>query len=106
MSNQRKPLQNKVHPIWRGIGCFLMILIPLIAFGVSELIIGYLLVNNPIFAQNFTGNNLLYLRLGGTALLSVIIYLLFSIVSSVIYVAMGGSENEQISSRIGSGKRR
>jgi hypothetical protein len=28
-----------VHPIWRGIGCFLMILIPIMAYAAAELLV-------------------------------------------------------------------
>lgn len=106
----RKPLQNKVHPIWRGIGCMMMLLIPLLAFGLSELLIAASFEASPGFAYTFSPENpravnMLYLQLGATALLSFILYLVFSILGSIIFSMFGGSANEEIASRIGSGKR-
>lgn len=34
--------QPKVHPVWRGIGCLLWILIPLISYASAVLLVGYL----------------------------------------------------------------
>jgi hypothetical protein len=34
-----KPRPWKIHPIWRGIGCFLLILVPIVAYAGGELLI-------------------------------------------------------------------
>lgn len=110
MSRQRKPLQNRVHPIWRGIGCLMMLLIPLLAFGLGEMLIAATFEASPSFAYTFSSENprpvnMLFLQAGATVLLSFILYLVFSILGSILFSMLGGSANEEIASRIGSGKR-
>ena len=36
---QRNARSGSVHPVWRGIGCFLMILIPIMSYAGAELLI-------------------------------------------------------------------
>jgi hypothetical protein len=36
---RNKSKSSSVHPIWRGIGCFLMILIPIMSYAAAELLI-------------------------------------------------------------------
>jgi hypothetical protein len=36
---QRKSQPGSVHPIWRGIGCFMMILIPIMSYAAAEMLI-------------------------------------------------------------------
>src|SRR5512138_4027667 len=38
---QPKPRNKDVHPIMRGIGCILMIVVPVLAYGVSILLVSY-----------------------------------------------------------------
>lgn len=106
----RGPLTRRVHPIWRGIGFLLLILIPLISFGIAGTIMDYLPVQYPNLVrgnpQLIDGLDDLYLQLAITLVLSLILYLLMSILTSILYSALGGSENEEIVSRIGSGRRR
>jgi len=33
----RKPRIERPHPVWRGIGCILMIVVPILSFGLAEL---------------------------------------------------------------------
>jgi hypothetical protein len=88
----------------------MMLIIPVIAFGLSEMLIPAVFEANPIFAQTFDPENpravnILFLQAGVTALLSFVLYFVFSILSSLIYSMFGGSANEEIASRIGTGKR-
>jgi uncharacterized membrane protein YhaH (DUF805 family) len=36
---QNNSKSRSVHPVWRGIGCFLMILIPIMSYAAAELLI-------------------------------------------------------------------
>jgi hypothetical protein len=36
---QRKSTSGSVHPIWRGIGCFMMILIPIMSYAAAEILV-------------------------------------------------------------------
>lgn len=35
---REKTVRREPHPIWRGIGCLLLIIMPLLAWGISELV--------------------------------------------------------------------
>jgi hypothetical protein len=98
----RGPFPWRVHPIWRGIGCLLLIVLPLIAYGFSDLIIAYAQANSPAFAQSLRNNpNLLeqpYLRILFTAVITAILYLVFSVLASLIYSLAGGPLNEEVAS--------
>jgi hypothetical protein len=38
-SRRSNPKPGSVHPVWRGIGCFLMLLIPIMSYAAAELLI-------------------------------------------------------------------
>lgn len=104
MSGRRRasgPFPWRVHPIWRGIGCLLLILIPIISYGLAELLLAWLDANNPNFTRmlaanpNFLGNPL-FIKGAITLVLSVAIYLVFSTVSSLFYSLLGGHRDEEI----------
>lgn len=102
---------SQLHPIWRGIGCALIILIPLIAYGLADVILGYVLTQNPNLAASLSNPrpgeaDLFQVQLIATAVLSVILYMVFSILGSLVYSLLGGNRNAEIVSRIGSGTRR
>ena len=35
---QPKPVKKEIHPVWRGIGCLMMILIPVMAYAAADLV--------------------------------------------------------------------
>ncbi len=39
--NQRREKSREPHPVWRGIGFLMMILIPLLAFGLADIAVNY-----------------------------------------------------------------
>jgi len=51
-------------------------------------------------------NAQLYLLIGMSLLFSILLYLIFSVLASLLYSLMGGRENEELITRIGSGRRR
>lgn len=112
MSQQRHrgPLTWRLHPIWRGIGLILLILIPVISFGLAEIFLDYFVAQSPDLPQSpeqiIIGVDNLYLQIGVTLVLTIILYLLLSIIGSVVYSVMGGREHEEIVSRLGSGRRK
>ncbi len=105
----RGPLTWRIHPIWRGIGLVLLIVIPFIAYGLAGMLMDYS-VSHDLTNQNATqivaGVDDLYLQIGLALVLTLLLYLVFSVVGSLLYSALGGRENEEIVSRIGSGRRR
>ncbi len=53
---------ERPHPVWRGIGCILMILVPILSFGLAEITvqnawaqqyIPYQLLGNPVMPANW-----------------------------------------------------
>ncbi len=44
-----KPYVLRPHPIWRGIGCALMVIIPIMSFGLADMLIPYLYAHFPGF---------------------------------------------------------
>ena len=37
------PQKERIHPIWRGIGCAILVLVPILSFAMAELLMPYLL---------------------------------------------------------------
>lgn len=100
----------RMHPIWRGIGFLMLILIPIIAFFLTMLILEFFasdpLSQVAIFLRNLGDRNFLYLQIGLTVLLTILLYLIFNILGSLLYTLSGGREDEELVSRIGSQRRR
>jgi hypothetical protein len=101
---------SQLHPIWRGIGFILIILFPVIAFELSEMILDYIADQYPQLMQSPTqfviGVENLYVQLGLTLIITILLYLIYSIVSSALYTLSGARDREEIISRIGSGRRK
>ncbi len=104
MSGRRRssgPFPWRVHPIWRGIGFLLLILIPIISFGLAELLLDWMAANNPAFTRMLAANpnflsNPLFIKGAITLVLSMAIYLVFSIFGSLFYSLLGGHRDEDI----------
>lgn len=101
---------SKLHPIWRGIGFLLLILIPIIAYGLVEMGIQYAFEQSESLAYSFStanpnGMDILYLQIGATLVVSFILYLVLSILGSLLYSLLGGNENAEVASRIGERRR-
>lgn len=100
----------RMHPIWRGIGFLLLVIVPVIAFFLSGMLLDYLAAEERssfnTLVQSVGSDNILYLQLGVTFVLSVLIYLVYSVFGSLLYSLLGGQENEEIVTRIGSHRRR
>lgn len=107
MSGRRRgsgPFPWRVHPIWRGIGCLLLILIPIISYGLAEVLLEWLAVNNPNFTRMLAANpgfisNPLFIKGAITLVFSMAIYLVFSTFGSLLYSLLGGHRDEEIAER-------
>ena len=105
------PRKEQPHPVWRGIGCILMIIVPFISFGLAEIIvqsawaqqfIPYQLLGNPVlptwlwnvgslvpilgFIQS---QDNLYGALVFTVLFIIVLGTLISVANALIYKSMG-----------------
>ena len=65
-----KPPRNRVHPLMRGIGCIMMIVVPILSYGIALLLIDYGISHGwpipPSWLQPITIHPLLF-RLRGLA---------------------------------------
>jgi hypothetical protein len=90
----------RVHPIWRGVGCLLLIVTPVIAFGLADTLISYAVAENPnIFNSldvDLRGPENLFVKIGAALVLSFILYLVFSILGSLFYSLAGGPKDERM----------
>ena len=99
----------KLHPIWNGIGCLMLVLIPAISWGLADGLTAYALVEFPELARNLAQSGAdsdLYFKIGVTVVLSILLYLLFAIFVSLLYLVLGGRQNSEIADRVGLEKRR
>lgn len=89
-----------IHPIWRGIGCLLIVIGPFIAFAAADIIVkaaikGSWIAIPPEFRNTFTipqvgyTLNNLYANLIVTALLLLLGFAAIMIFYSIIYAVMG-----------------
>ncbi len=91
-----------VHPVWRGIGCVLMILIPIMAFAGAVLLVQANLeqkwlptpyeLAQPVLLPYFGRVNYLYAYLLVAVILSLIGFALLSVVYALVYNLIGPSQ--------------
>lgn len=106
------PRPTGPHPIWRGIGCILLVIVPIMTFGISQLIVAYGVENYWPFPQDLLGHptmprllfklpglvpallfiqdqDNLYATLALTFVLLIIIGAFFSLIYAVAYRFVG-----------------
>jgi len=83
----------KIHPIWQGIGCIMMVIIPLVSYAGAVILVE---ANNKNFWVPFpkefygpAGNPYLYAEIGVTVLLSMFGYLFIVICYTIVYRFVG-----------------
>jgi len=91
-----------VHPVWRGIGCLFMILIPIMAFAGAVLLVQANLeqrwlptpyeLAQPVSLPYFGSVNYLYAYLLVAVILSLIGFALLSVVYALVYNLVGPSQ--------------
>jgi multidrug transporter EmrE-like cation transporter len=93
--HKRKPKQT-IHPIWRGVGFAMMVLIPIMAYAASEVtlqqndIYGWfpfpvdLLAKPGQFMYQLFNDSMIYIRILGTVAFSLLFYALFTLFSFII----------------------
>ncbi len=90
---QPKKRPWKIHPIWQGIGCLMMVLIPLISYAGAVLLVDANIKNGWVeIPPEFIGPPnypLLYTQLGATVLLSLFGFIIFVIIYSLVYRLIG-----------------
>ena len=83
----------RIRPVWRGIGCVMLVVIPLVSFAIADVLVKENLQQGwlPI-PYDLTGPSAypyLYAKLGVTLLISVGIFALYTILYMFIYQLLG-----------------
>jgi hypothetical protein len=102
--NRSGPFPWRVHPIWRGIGLFMAILIPVIAYGLVEVVLERAQVGNTELARTLQspspwGLDFPLLKVLLVVMASFVLYLVFSVLGSLFYSLLGGPQNEELAQR-------
>jgi hypothetical protein len=89
----------------------MLVLLPAIAWGLADRLVDFLFTQYPDLALNIAkanpgGVNIIFIKAGAALILAILLYLVFSILSSLLYTLLGGKEDAEIASRIGTGRRR
>lgn len=91
----RKERPWRVHPIWRGIGCILVILIPLFSFLLADSLVQTNLetrwVTVPFELTGPPAFPYLYAKLVMTVFVAVIIFAVYTLFYMIIYSMLGPS---------------
>ncbi len=88
---QKRPWS--IHPVWQGIGCLMMVLIPIISYAAAVILVDANIQNRwvPIPPEFIgpPGRPLLYSQLGVTVLLSMFGFIIFVIFYTILYRVTG-----------------
>ena len=90
---EKEESKDNVHSIWRAVGCFLAVIIPVIGFTGSLVLIDlnrqnhYLTIPRDIVAPG--SDPYLYIKIGLTILISLILYFLFMLVTFIFNSVLG-----------------
>lgn len=81
--------KREVHPIWRGIGCVFLVLIPIMSYFGSLVFLQYgpqygltRWISSDLLAKG--ADPLLYVKIGLTIVISLIFYAIFMIITFII----------------------
>jgi hypothetical protein len=90
---QPKKKPWKIHPVWQGIGCLMVVLIPLMSYAGSVILVDANVENKwlPIPQELIgpPGRPLLYSQLGVTVLLSMFGFMILVVAYSILYRYVG-----------------
>lgn len=100
--SQRSLFPWKIHPVWRGIGCLLAILIPALSISLAAYLIanmqgGELVIETPPVVVPFLGEVENFWLIFGLGLLFVPgFFIALGVIGAMVYSAAGGHENEKL----------
>jgi hypothetical protein len=86
------PIKREVHPIWRGIGLFLAVITPAMAYAATLLLLeqnkaqGWVAIPKDVLVT-FGSDPLLGVKIILTIFLAIVIYGIFSLISFILYSA-------------------
>lgn len=85
----KDPNKGQVHPVWRGIGCVLMIIIPVISYVAADFLvtnagsISWVVIPGELLVNAYK-DPLILVRILYTAIFIAVLYLLLTVVTFVI----------------------
>lgn len=93
----RRSIIPPVHPVWRGIGCFLLILLPIVAFAGAKILVQVNFTQRWVQVPAELGGSFVvpiigrvhYADLAVTMILIVIGFALLTVVYAVLYRILG-----------------
>ena len=99
-----KPQTERPHPVWRGIGCILMIVVPIISFGLAELtvqsnlgqqyvpyqLMGFMVMPVILWKPGFLNPILAFIQ-GVPNLLGVLVFFFLYIIVIGAFVSVGNA---------------
>jgi hypothetical protein len=94
-SRAPQPKAREPHPIWRGIGFVQLILTPILGFASALVLIdansskGWVRITKDMLAPASLGDRLLYIKIGLTLLMMLIIYGILQLIVFVLYRFLG-----------------
>jgi hypothetical protein len=93
---QRDERKWKLHPIWRGIGCFVAILVPLASYAIAHLVIEANKVENWLFIpfdlRGPTEFPYLFVKLLLAVVIAMVLFGLYTFIYVVVYRMVGPSK--------------
>ncbi|MPM29828.1 hypothetical protein SDC9_76369 [bioreactor metagenome] len=93
---QKNPAKKPIHPVWRGIGCALLIIIPVISYVAAD----YFVTNAALFKWviipedmviKYPADPLILVRLLYMAIFVFILYLILTVITFVVNRYLGPS---------------
>lgn len=103
---QRGPVKPTIHPIWRGVGFAMMVLIPIMAYAATEVVLqqndiyGWfpfpvdMIAKEGEFLYNIFKDPMINIRLAGTATFSLLFYAVFTLFSFIISGMFGPKKED------------
>lgn len=99
LNNKPSLRDRKIHPIWRGVGFVMMVLIPVIAWAATETLIKNNLIPLPRdmiagrgdFLYSLFPDPLINIKLVGIIVISLILYALFTFITFLMTSLVMGS---------------
>lgn len=95
-TREQHPRKKEIHPIWRGVGFALIILTPILGYAASIVLLdankanGWIRIPQELVMKGWSDPQLL-IKLLLTIVLSILIYGFFSIITFILYGALGPS---------------
>jgi hypothetical protein len=98
---RQEKAQTKIHPIWRGVGFVMMVLIPIISYAAAEVLIAQNTKSNflpwpyDLMAKPgellYNGDQMLYLKIIGTIIFMLVFYGIFTLITFAVNSIFGVS---------------